>query len=65
MPSSDATIPRPVVSGQSDLPRLARAQLRTIQAQALAANTTATTAVLKAHRADVADRVAEILEAKK
>jgi hypothetical protein len=53
------------VLNQSDLPALARAQLRAIQAQARAANGTATNAVLKAHWADVADRVTEILEPKK
>jgi hypothetical protein len=55
----------PLVLNQSDLPALARAQLRAIQAQARAANGTATNAVLKAHWADVADRVTEILEPKK
>ena len=50
---------------QSDLPALARAQLRAIQSQAKTAATTATNATIKAHWDDVADRVAEILSAKK
>jgi hypothetical protein len=47
---------------QSDLPALARAQLRAIQAAAKSAASTATTAVLKAHWSDIADRIAEALE---
>jgi len=52
----------PVNLAQSDLPALARAQLRAIQAAAKAAAGTATTPVLKAHWADIADRVADALE---
>ena len=52
----------PVNLAQSDLPALARAQLRAIQAAAKAAASTATTAVLKAHWSDIADRVGEALE---
>jgi hypothetical protein len=55
----------PLVLSQSDLPALARAQLRAIQTQSRAAALTAPNAVLKAHWADVADRIAEILEPKK
>jgi hypothetical protein len=51
----------PVVLAQSDLPALARAQLRAIQAQARSAATTAVNPVIKAHWADIVDRVAEIL----
>jgi hypothetical protein len=52
----------PVNLAQSDLPALARAQLRAIQAAAKSAASTATTAVLKAHWSDIADRIAEALE---
>jgi len=55
----------PVVLAQSDLPALARAQLRVIQAQARSAAATATNAVVKAHWQDIADRVAEILDTRK
>src|SRR5262249_8997734 len=55
----------PLVLSQSDLPALARAQLRTIQVQARTAAGTTTNAVLKAHWSDIADRVSEILEPKK
>jgi hypothetical protein len=55
----------PFVLGQSDLPALARAQLRSIQAQARTAAGTSTNAVVKAHWSDISDRVAEILEPKK
>jgi hypothetical protein len=55
----------PFVLAQSDLPALARAQLRGIQTQARAAAVTATTAVLRAHWSDIVDRVAEILDPKK
>jgi hypothetical protein len=47
---------------QSDLPALARAQLRAIQSQARAAATAAANPVLKAHWSDIADRIGEILE---
>ena len=50
---------------QSDLPALARAQLRAIKAQAQAAAAAATSATMKAHWMDVADRISEILDAKK
>ena len=55
----------PVNLAQSDLPALARAQLRGIQSQARVAAAAATTAVLRAHWSDIADRVAEILAPKK
>jgi len=47
---------------QSDLPALARAQLRAIQSAAKAAAATATTSVLKAHWSDIADRIGDALE---
>jgi hypothetical protein len=47
---------------QSDVPALARAQLRAIQSQARAAATAAANPVVKAHWSDIVDRVAEILE---
>ena len=47
---------------QSDVPALARAQLRAIQSQARAAATAAANPVIKAHWSDIVDRVAEILE---
>lgn len=50
----------PVVLSQSDLPALARAQLRAIQAQARAA-AVGTNVVIAAHWSDIADRAAEIL----
>ncbi len=49
----------------SDLPALARAQLREIQRDARASATTATAAVEKAHWSDVVDRITEILDPKK
>ncbi|HEV8446595.1 MAG TPA: zinc-dependent metalloprotease [Gemmatimonadaceae bacterium] len=49
----------------SDLPALARAQLREIQRDARASATTAKTPVERAHWNDVADRVSEILEPRK
>jgi hypothetical protein len=55
----------PVNLSQSDLPALARAQLRAIQTQARTAAGTATNTVVKAHWTDIADRVAEILDPKK
>jgi hypothetical protein len=55
----------PVVLTQSDLPALARAQLRTIQTQARTAAGATVNTVLKAHWSDIADRVTEILEPKK
>ncbi len=54
----------PVVLAQSDLPALARAQLRAIQVQARGAAATATNAVIKAHWQDIVDRVAEVLNPK-
>ncbi|HYN06055.1 MAG TPA: zinc-dependent metalloprotease [Vicinamibacterales bacterium] len=47
---------------QSDVPALARAQLRAIQAQARASATAAANPVVKAHWSDIVDRVGEILE---
>lgn len=64
-PAAPAPFLAPVNLAQSDLPALARAQLRAIQSQAKAAAGTATNATIKAHWDDVADRVAEILSAKK
>jgi uncharacterized protein DUF4953/uncharacterized protein DUF5117/uncharacterized protein DUF5118 len=55
----------PVNLSQSDLPALARAQLRAIQAQARTESAAATTGTLKAHWSDIADRVAEILDVRK
>jgi hypothetical protein len=52
----------PVNLAQSDLPALARAQLRAIQQSAKAAAAAATTPVLKAHWSDIADRVTDVLE---
>lgn len=49
----------------SDLPALARAQLREIQRDARASASTAKSAVERAHWNDVADRVTEILEPRK
>jgi hypothetical protein len=49
----------------SDLPALARSQLRDIQRDARAAATAATSPVQRAHWNDVADRVTEILEPRK
>ena len=54
----------PVNVSQSDLPALARAQLRAIQTQARTAAGRTANEMLKAHWTDVVDRVAEILEAK-
>jgi hypothetical protein len=50
---------------QSDLPALARSQLRAVQSEARALATSSPAAVQKAHWADVAERVAAILEAGK
>ena len=55
----------PVNLAQSDLPALARAQLRAIQSQAKTAAAASTNATLKAHWMDIADRVTEILDQKK
>ena len=49
----------------SDLPALARAQLREIQRDARASATTAKTPLERAHWSDVVDRVSEILEPRK
>jgi hypothetical protein len=49
----------------SDLPALARSQLREIQRDARASATTAKTPVERAHWSDVVDRVSEILEPRK
>lgn len=64
-PATPAPFMAPVVLAQSDLPALARAQLRAIQTQARIAAGGSTNAVLKAHWADIADRVADILETRK
>ncbi|HLA90703.1 MAG TPA: zinc-dependent metalloprotease [Gemmatimonadaceae bacterium] len=50
---------------RSDLPALARAQLREIQREARAAAIAAQGAVARAHWADIADRVDAVLEVKK
>ena len=65
-PAPPAPFLAPVNLAQSDLPALARAQLRAIQslAKAAAAFHTAN-ATLKAHWMDVSDRISEILDAKK
>jgi hypothetical protein len=63
-PAPPAPFMAPVVLAQSDLPALARAQLRQIQIQARSAGAAATNAVIKAHWLDIADRIAAILEAK-
>lgn len=47
---------------QSDLPAIARLQLKEIQREARASATAATATTMRAHWADVADRVAAILE---
>jgi hypothetical protein len=52
----------PVNLAQSDLPALARAQLRAIQQSARTAAGAATSSVLRAHWTDIADRIAEVLE---
>ncbi|MEO7363580.1 MAG: zinc-dependent metalloprotease [Gemmatimonadaceae bacterium] len=49
---------------QSDLPAMARMQLREIQRQARASATATTAPTLRAHWADIADRVTHILEPK-
>jgi hypothetical protein len=64
-PQPPAPFMAPVVLAQSDLPALARTQLRAIQNQARAASQTATNAVIKAHWADIMDRVAEILDTRR
>jgi hypothetical protein len=48
----------------TDLPALARAQLREIQREARASATTAATTVDRAHWADLVDRITEILDPK-
>jgi hypothetical protein len=75
-PAAPAGAPRPGGAGRptpfatvpnvqlTDLPALARSQLRDIQREARAAATSATSAVNRAHWTDVADRVTEILEPK-
>jgi hypothetical protein len=52
----------PVNLAQSDLPALARAQLRAMQQSARAAASAATASVLRAHWTDIADRIAEVLD---
>jgi hypothetical protein len=53
----------PVVA-QSDLPALARMQLREIQREARAAASSQGTAMIRAHWSDLADRVSAILDPK-
>jgi hypothetical protein len=60
-PTPFVTVP-PVQN--TDLPALARGQLREIQREARASATTAVGAIDKAHWADIADRIAEILDPK-
>jgi uncharacterized protein DUF4953/uncharacterized protein DUF5117/uncharacterized protein DUF5118 len=55
----------PVNLERSDLPALARAQLREIQRDAKLAASAARSAVERAHWADVGDRIVEILEPRK
>lgn len=55
----------PVNLAQSDLPALARAQLRAIQSLAKAGAASTSSAMLKAHWLDVSDRISEILDARK
>src|SRR3990170_1981121 len=55
----------PINVQRSDLPALARRELRAIQAQARAAATAAPAGVLRAHWQDVVDRVDDILEGKR
>ena len=54
----------PPVLAQSDLPALARAQVRDIQRDARAMASTATGTAAKAHWSDIADRVTRILDPK-
>jgi hypothetical protein len=61
-PLSFATAPN---VPQSDLPALARAQLREIQRDARASATSTTSAMVRAHWSDIADRVTAILEPKR
>lgn len=63
-PSPPAPFMAPVVLAQSDLPALARTQLRAIQSQARLAATASANIVIRAHWADIADRVTDILERK-
>ena len=60
-PTPFVTVP-PVQN--TDLPALARGQLREIQREARASSTTATSAIARAHWADLVDRIAVILEPK-
>jgi hypothetical protein len=65
-PAPPAPFLAPVNLAQSDLPALARAQLRAIQSMAKAATTSnAMNATLRAHWMDISDRISEILDAKK
>jgi hypothetical protein len=54
-----ANVPR------SDLPAMARMQLRQIREEARRGATSSTSSVARAHWQDIADRVDDILEAKK
>jgi hypothetical protein len=64
-PQPPAPFMAPVVLAQSDLPALARAQLRAIQAQARAASVASANPVIKAHWGDIVDRISEILNPSK
>jgi hypothetical protein len=61
-PQPPAPFMAPVVLAQSDLPALARTQLRAIQSQARLAAAASANTVIKAHWTDIADRIADILE---
>ncbi len=66
--TSAASRPTPFVTPpnllQSDLPALARLQLRDIQREARASASSATSVTLRAHWSDIADRVTKILDPK-
>ena len=64
-PPPPAPFMAPVVLAQSDLPALARTQLRAIQSQARLAAAASANTVIKAHWADIADRVSDILETRR
>ena len=67
--AAEPVTPPPFVTApnipRSDLPALARMQLRQIREEARRASTSASNAVNRAHWQDIADRVDDILEAKK
>jgi hypothetical protein len=68
-PQGPPTTPPPFVAApnvpRSDLPALARAQLRQIRDEARRAAGTSAGAVVRAHWQDIADRVDDVLEAKR